>query len=228
MKSNSYVKKIIASVSAISLLTSFQTITSYAYGAASIDEYFIELNKEPVRFHQMLKIKYDIVYIPLRLAFVNNAGVYIENGMEIETLGFDSRYATRIQDEEEMIDNKMIEINMRRKSNENDYLNDEGRYVRIEWGDDVKKEGYTNGKIYYWKYKARSEEEGGNKGYNDGDYHFTEALDHEPDFDKVNVDGDRILLSVTDIQKIVKFLSDGNDYEVLVDAVYEQYNENNL
>ena len=103
---------------------------------------------------------------------------------------------------------------MRRKD-ENGQLIDEGRYVKIEWSDEVKnsEEAWAtgNGRITFIKYDVI---DGTNQINWNNDYEIYEGLEAEIKLIRVDETGERLFLSLADIEKIVEFMTDGNDYRV--------------
>lgn len=163
----------------------------------------LTLNYGNVEFNKLLVVENGISYIPLRFAFTQN--------MTKDFLGYDPNYGIII---EPHVDEKYVEVGMRRKDG-NGQLVDNGRYVKIEWNDEVKySDDYWatgNGRITFIKYDVIN---GVNEINYNRDYEIYKGLENQIKLIPVDETGDRLFLSLGDIEKIIDFMTDGNNYQV--------------
>lgn len=161
----------------------------------------LTLNHGNVELNKLLLLEDGVTYIPLRLAFTTN--------MSKDVPGYNPYYGIII---EPHVEEENVEIGMRRKD-ENGELIDEGRYVKIEWSNEVKNadEGWRNGRFTFIKYDVVN---GLNEINWDHSYEIYGGLNAEIKLVPVDEVGDRLFLSLSDIEKIVSFMTDGCDYQV--------------
>lgn len=174
------------------------------------------LNHGLTEFNRLLIVDNGKTYIPLRMVFSANAGRSKDTG-EI-TYGFNPNYSINI--ESDHIDEGYVIINMVRKDANGALLN-EGRNVTIAWGDDIlnaKDENgeskFPNGRISFKKYTINNKLNVINTNPNEYEYGFQIGLDSAVKAVQVNDKGGRLFLSLDDIEKIVNFMTDGNNYQV--------------
>lgn len=160
------------------------------------------LNHGLVEFNELLVVENNTTFIPLRLAFNLNGNN--------ENPGLNPRYGINVKP---YIDQSYVEVSLRRKD-DNGNLTDTGRYVKIEWADEVKssKEEWKNGRMQFIKYDVVNGENVMSEWRNE--YTPYAGLESGVKLIPVNETGDRLFLSVNDLQKIANFLTDGNNYQV--------------
>lgn len=180
----------------IGIVMMSMTITGYASTE-------LVLNHGLVEFNKLLIVEDGITYIPLRLAFNLNANE--------SNPGLNPDYGINVKP---FIDQNFVEVSMRRKDANGQLIN-EGRYIKIEWSDEVKnaEESWAtgNGRITFIKYDVI---DGTNQINWYNDYEIYEGLESEIKLIQVNETGDRLFLSLGDIEKIVSFMTAGSDYQV--------------
>lgn len=195
MRKTKFLRKALILFVVITVLMSL-SINSYASTE-------LVLNHGLVAFNKLLIVEDGITYLPLRLAFNLNANE--------KDPGFNPNYGINIKP---FIQDKFVELSMRRKD-ENGQLIDTGRYVKIEWNDEVKyADDYWvtgNGRITFIKYDVIN---GVNEINYNRDYEIYNGLEHQIKLIQVDETGDRLFLSLEDIEKIIDFMTDGNNYQV--------------
>lgn len=191
--------KKLLTVCLVGIMVMSMTITGYASAEKLI------LNNGGVEFNKLLIVEDGVTYIPLRLALNQNSNQ--------DEPGYDPDYAINVKD---FIDQNYVEVSMRRKDANGQLIN-EGRYIKIEWYDEVKnaEESWAtgNGRITFIKYDVI---DGTNQINLDNDHEIYEGLESEIKLIQLDETGDRLFLSLGDIEKIVSFMTDGSDYQVVI------------
>lgn len=189
-------KKLVCICAALALIFSM-TVTSFAAVEVNLNNGLVDVNK-------LLIVEDEVAYIPLRIAFNANAGTFVdENGNKQESYGKNPYYAIRIADD---IANNNVEISMKRKDENGNVIN-EGKYVKINW---------TEGDSYLEFIRYKETESGPDMEDYYDDYDF-QNWDGKCKLVPVNETGDRLFLPLTDMQKIIDFLTGGDNYEVVIE-----------
>lgn len=176
-------------------------ITSYASTSLNLN------NGNKVSFNKLLIVDNGITYVPLRMAFTQNMGLKKDGTY---SYGDNPYYGITVNP---FIGDCCVTMGLRRKDAEGNPVNN-GRFVKIEWTDEVRNsnEEWKNGRIQFIKYDVVNGENVMSEWKND--YKPYAGLESEVKLIPVDETGDRLFLSVGDLQKIANFLTDGNNYQV--------------
>ncbi|MBR5518487.1 MAG: hypothetical protein IKV86_05600 [Clostridia bacterium] len=155
----------------------------------------LNLNHGIEDFNRLLLIEDGVTYIPLRVAFPNNANE--------SNPGYNPDYAINIKP---FIDQSVVELSMRRKDADGNLI-ENGRHVRICWSDEAKQSS-AYGDMEFIQYSVDA------NGFKIGNPVSINNLSSEIKLMPVNAKGDRLFLAVSDIAKIVSFMTDGDNYSV--------------